>query len=718
MLRRACGCLFKCKNLYHNYLLLLLALLVQNLPFNQLCSAYNIKDYLIDHEQGYLTTRTWSIKLHCDNDLDDLQLNAKASSIAQDMGMVNLGQVGLLRGHYVFASNEVNASTPSHLEVEWHCRQEVLKRVKRYPVRRRMSGPVKLLSDTLVDPLFPKQWHLHNGRKGGKDCNVTGVWDRNVTGRGVIVSIVDDGVEWKHPDLINSYSPEASFDLNADDDDPTPELDDKGENKHGTRCAGEVAAVANDICGVGIAFGAKFSGIRILDGPMTDSLEATAFSKRLNVIDVYSCSWGPEDDGLTVDGPRGLANAALQHGVVSGRGGFGSIFIVASGNGGLHDDNCNYDGYANSLYTITIAAVDEYGDTPSYAEQCTSMLACTVSSGDFRSTRSIATTDWTLDPKNSGQCTTHHTGTSAATPLVAGMVALMLEVRPCLQWRDVQHIVVITAVPLIGHHGRKHNLVKNKAGFYHSNHHGFGLLDAWRLVNAAKVWPLVPWLTSVKPSCPGVKLPINGGASEPLTVRTTVTSQQCEEHLLKTLETVQVAVDVTHPSRGRLKFIITCPSGTQSIILPRKNDLSKDGLSNWSFATVKCWGESANGTYMLTVIDTVAGNEEVGILRSWQITLYGSKLTPNDIESRRRLVQRAYTGEYISPESNFSLPCPARRHVTFDVTGFLSEKTLKLVVMLSCFSAVWAIYYTLEMAFCNAEDKNVDEAAETAGSGI
>lgn len=50
----------------------------------------------------------------------------------------------------------------------------------------------------------------------------------------------------------------------------------------------------------------------------------------------------------------GLPQAALQHGVIAGRKGFGSIFVVASGNGGQYDDNCNYDGYANSIYTVTI----------------------------------------------------------------------------------------------------------------------------------------------------------------------------------------------------------------------------------------------------------------------------------------------------------------------------------------------------------------------------
>ena len=64
----------------------------------------------------------------------------------------------------------------------------------------------------------------------------------------------------------------------------------KPNNHHGTRCAGEIAAVANNrVCGVGVAYGAQVSGIRILDGPMTDLLEAAAFTKKYDVNDVYSC---------------------------------------------------------------------------------------------------------------------------------------------------------------------------------------------------------------------------------------------------------------------------------------------------------------------------------------------------------------------------------------------------------------------------------------------
>lgn len=53
------------------------------------------------------------------------------------------------------------------------------------------------------------------------------------------------------------------------------------------------------------------------------------------------------------------------------------------------------------------------------------------------------TSDWSMQQGNG--CTVDHTGTSAAAPLAAGMVALMLQVRPCLTWRDVQHIIAFTA---------------------------------------------------------------------------------------------------------------------------------------------------------------------------------------------------------------------------------------------------------------------------------
>lgn len=139
------------------------------------------------------------------------------------------------------------------------------------------------------------------------------------------------------------------------------------------------------------------------------------------------------DDGKTVDGPGELATRAFIEGVSKGRSGKGSIFIWASGNGGKDHDNCNCDGYTNSIWTLSISSATERGLVPWYSEKCSSTLATTYSSGS-KEERQVVTTDL------HHSCTTTHTGTSASAPLAAGIAALVLEANPNLTWRDLQHI--------------------------------------------------------------------------------------------------------------------------------------------------------------------------------------------------------------------------------------------------------------------------------------
>ncbi|KAK6060365.1 peptidase, S8/S53 family [Cooperia oncophora] len=186
------------------------------------------------------------------------------------------------------------------------------------------------------DPLYQDQWYLVGKAVGNYDMNVREAWLLGYAGRNVSVSILDDGIQRlvkDHPDLVTNYDPLASTDINDHDDDPTPQ--NNGDNKHGTRCAGEVAAIAgNNYCGVGVAFKAKIGGVRMLDGAVSDSVEAASLSLNQDHIDIYSASWGPEDDGKTFDGPGPLAREAFYRGIKSGRRGKGNIFVWASGNGG------------------------------------------------------------------------------------------------------------------------------------------------------------------------------------------------------------------------------------------------------------------------------------------------------------------------------------------------------------------------------------------------
>ncbi|XP_066228754.1 proprotein convertase subtilisin/kexin type 7 isoform X1 [Saccopteryx leptura] len=610
-------------------------------------------------------------------------LEEKADALAQAAGLVNTGRIGELQGHYLFVQpaghqpdqkveairQQAEAVLARHEAVRWHSEQKLLKRAKR--------------SVHFNDPKYPQQWHLNNRQSPGRDINVTGVWERNVTGRGVTVVVVDDGVEHTIQDIAPNYSPEGSYDLNSNDPDPMPHPDMESGNHHGTRCAGEIAAVPNNsFCAVGVAYGSRIAGIRLLDGPLTDSMEAVAFNKHYQINDIYSCSWGPDDDGKTVDGPHQLGKAALQHGVIAGRQGFGSIFVVASGNGGQHNDNCNYDGYANSIYTVTIGAVDEEGRMPFYAEECASMLAVTFSGGD-KMLRSIVTTDWDLQ-KGTG-CTEGHTGTSAAAPLAAGMIALMLQVRPCLTWRDIQHIIVFTATQ---YEDRRADWVTNEAGFSHSHQHGFGLLNAWRLVNAAKIWTSVPYLASyVSPILTENKaIPLSPRSLE---VLWNVSRMDLQMSGLKTLEHVAVTVSITHPRRGSLELKLFCPSGMMSLIgAPRSMDSDPNGFNDWTFSTVRCWGERARGPYRLVVRDV--GDEPVpaGVLRRWQLTLYGSVWSPVDIRDRQRLLEGAMSGKYL--HDGFTLPCPPGLKIPEEGGYTITPNTLKVLELRLTLEARWA----------------------------
>jgi len=139
--------------------------------------------------------------------------------------------------------------------------------------------------------------------------------------------------------------------------------------------------VRNDICGVGVAYDAKVAGIRILSALISDADESDALNYKWNDNHIYSCSWGPTDDGMTMEAPSVLIKRSIQSGVQRGRDGKGSIFVFASGNGANNGDNCNFDGYTNSIYSITVTAIDRNGEHPYYAESCSANLVVTYSSG-------------------------------------------------------------------------------------------------------------------------------------------------------------------------------------------------------------------------------------------------------------------------------------------------------------------------------------------------
>ncbi|GAA5868247.1 hypothetical protein JCM1840_005610 [Sporobolomyces johnsonii] len=470
----------------------------------------------------------------------------------------------------------------------------------------------------ILDPLWPKQWHLVNGVMPENSINVTGVWDDGIVGKGVNVAIVDDGLDMHSDDLAANFHADGSWDYNDNTPLPEPRLSD---DQHGTRCAGEIAAVKNDVCGLGVAHGAGIAGIRILSASISDADEASSLNYGYQTNDIYSCSWGPPDDGRSMEAPGRLIVKAMLNGVQKGRGGKGSVFVFASGNGGAVDDQCNFDGYTNSLMSITVGAIDRKGLHPFYSEACSANMVVTYSSG---SGDNIHTTD-----VGKNVCTDRHGGTSAAAPIAAGIFALVLEVRPDLTWRDMQHLCVRTAVQI---NPADPDWQMTASGRWYNHKYGFGKLDAWAIVNAAKSWELVKpqaWWTSPISHAPGARGIAVGGATvtpEGATATLEVTQQDLEDANLERLEHVTITVFIEHQRRGNIEVELDSPRGMKSILArPRRFDEDINGMMGWVFMSVKHWDEDAVGTWTLRVRDR-QNNAKTGTFHSWSMQLWGSAI--------------------------------------------------------------------------------------------
>ena len=462
------------------------------------------------------------------------------------------------------------------------------------------------------DPYFDDQWHLYNSGQtsgvAGEDANVMGVWD-SFNGSGVVISVIDDGVEHSHPDLSDNYVSVHSYDWCGDDSDPNPNSSDG----HGTAVAGVAAGTGNNSIGVtGAAFGASIAGHRLIACGFSDSTGADALSYHNGGIDIYSNSWGPFDSGNILDGPGPITIAAIEDSIYNGRSGLGNIYTWAAGNGLDADDNSNYDGYSNSRYSIAVAAITHYGKQSWYSEPGANILVTAHSNGGSPNYEGITTTDITGTGGYDGGDVTHDFGgTSSATPLVSGVIALVLEANPDLTWRDVQNILV--------HSSRKNDANDpswnvNGAGHDVSHKFGFGAVDAGAAVSLALNWSSsgVETNASFGPYTPN--LDIDNGPS-------TWTEFNLSVPVDLRLESVDIFVDITHDARGELDIVLQSPSGHESWLAEEHTDNNAD-YSNWRFGTVQHWDESSQGDWTLKVRDSVSGSNS-GTVDSWEVIFHG-----------------------------------------------------------------------------------------------
>ncbi|KAF4534441.1 Peptidase S8/S53 subtilisin/kexin/sedolisin [Lasiodiplodia theobromae] len=565
-----------------------------------------------------------------------IDTNVRPLDVATELGFDYEGPFPSMEGYHLFRSRKQETDVVEDIMKARKFKREAhalgsLDGVKfsqkqvapKSAARKRQDEIIETLD--IHDPLFTAQWHLLNTREDGNDINVTGLWKEGITGKGSTVCIVDDGLDLDSDDLKDNYFRAGSYDFNDHVQDPKPRLLD---DTHGTRCAGEVAAARNSACGVGVAYDARISGIRILSGDISDADAALAMNYAMDQNQIYSCSWGPLDNGASMGAPSTLVQRALINGVQKGRQGRGAIYVFATGNGAAKGDNCNFDGYANTIYSITIGAISRTGLHPSYSERCSAQLAVTYSSdGPYDA---IFTTD-----VGSSKCTNSHGGTSAAAPLAAAIYALALQVRPELTWRDMQWLTVLTAIPFEQKPLQQPDLIDSSEGWQDtpygkrfSHQFGYGKLDAYAFVQAAKTWQVVKPQAWYFAPCIQVNQPIPQG-EDGLNSSIEVTEVDLNGANLERIEHVTITINVNHSRRGDLSVVLRSPSGIISqLSTSRPKDNAHEGYSEWMFMSVAHWGENGIGSWTISVKDGNL-NEHEGVFTDWKLHLWGESIDPS-----------------------------------------------------------------------------------------
>ncbi|MGK9237284.1 S8 family serine peptidase [Inquilinus limosus] len=509
------------------------------------------------------------------------------------------------------------------------------------------------------DPLYAKQWHL----TGEWGLNLDGIW-QDYTGAGVVVAVRDSGVAFAHKDLDGNVDRSRSVDIQSDgkavlggDADPFVLLFAPAA-AHGTSVAGIIAAERNDIGGVGIAYGAKLISINNSGGFTREEQVRDHVREH---ADIVNNSWGTTNfllfrserenagfiDNFDTHEYAGVKRAT-ERAAAEGRDGLGSIIVQSAGNSGQVGDDTNLHSFQNNRFTIAVAASDKDGSICDYSSPgATVLVAAPGSQG------TIVTTDhpgWS--GFDSGDYTETFNGTSAAAPMVSGVVALMLQANPGLGWRDVQKILAYSARSTSDAAASDQTNGAddwNGGGLTFNRHSGFGLVDAHAAVRLAETWGAIAQTSANEASIlsaartPGKAIPDNGGS---VTDEIVITDHVNLEH-------VAVYVDIDHTQIGDVQICLISPDGTESVLLDRPgrftqelnlpdkpalgggkrtpttdpNGLDQDDIKA-TLHSVQHWGEDSAGTWKLVVKD-LNGNH-VGTLNSWKLMLYGADASEND----------------------------------------------------------------------------------------
>lgn len=296
---------------------------------------------------------------------------------------------------------------------------------------------------------------------------------------------------------------------------------------------------------------------------------------------------------------------ALMIGTTNGRKGKGIVYVFAAGNDFVDGSNVNFEGSLNSRFTIAVGAVDKHGMHASYSTGGAPLFVSAPGGDfDFYTNNIVALAG--------GGCTDATEGTSFATPIVSGIVALMLQINPELAWRDVQGVLASTSRQI---QPNDPSWSTNAAGFHHSYLYGFGLIDASAAVKASETWQSYSAEIHIPAQSGSVDLTIADYPGNPVVSTVTVVA-----NATFVTESAIVYLDLSHPSRGDLEISLTSPAGTVSILSPGRRPENSQVEERWKLMTVRNWGESASGQWTLQIADKRKGDVSSCVdLANWTI---------------------------------------------------------------------------------------------------
>ena len=281
----------------------------------------------------------------------------------------------------------------------------------------------------------------------------------------------------------------------------------------------------------------------------------------------------------------------------------------------------NFEGELQSRYTMSIAAVGRDGLHASYSSVGAPVFAAAPGGdGDHVHNMITALPPWL---GRADDCGDVGMGTSYAAPLVAGVVALVLEANPDLGWRDVFGVVATTS-RLPDDAGDPARSL-NAAAVGHSYQYGFGVVDAGAAVAAARTWATYgPEKVLASKTYANRALPDFGGAGETWVASTEATGFAGHGDFV--VEHVAVLLTVAHERRGDVRVILE-RSGVESVLARDSPELG-DGYDEHKYTTPRHWGERADaGAFTIRLADMRAGAGD-GVFVSWTLQVYGHTAEP------------------------------------------------------------------------------------------